>query len=491
MRRISVSILFPILFTLGCSSGSSTNDMGSGGKDLSMPGGDMAMGSTPDMAMAANVPGTQLVKGTGIQVLNVTDDDYVAYFDAMGNTSAIPLAGGMPVMIDPSAGVAGVSGKTIFSWDNYDMNTMIGGGLTVWTQATGAVMIASNSVTNAFIVSDDGQYVVTDQNAAGDGSTADLILIKTDGTGSKTLFTGVAMDMANAPVMRYAGGKFFIAHTAAGKTAVDVVATDGTITNLSMDAKQFVNNDKTGTHVMWAESSGNVSIATVGSAGMAAGTMFQNGLLLPDGSAGLITTTGGALQRVTPGGAATTLVATMANGFAVFDERSLSPDGKFVLYYNSQDSTTGVGDLSLSSTTVANMTTPLTTMADGAIFGDAFTTDGTRLLFYTNVATGVGDFKSVDLAGGTASTISTNVWVSYNTPKPKGAIFNDNWKAGAMGTNGRADIKVIDDTSTTDAPTTIVTKAEADFYLSKDHSKLVYAYFATVGKEGVYVTPLP
>jgi hypothetical protein len=488
MRRVSVSILFPILFTLGCSNGtSSTNDMG-GNKDLSM-GGDMAMMPTPDMAMA-NIPGTQIVKGKGIQVLNVTDDDFVGYFDAMGNVAATSLAGGMAQSVVASAGIAGVSGKTVFAWANYDTMTMIGD-LTVWNSTGGANMIASNSVSNGFIVSDDGQFVVCTQNAAGDGSTADLILVKSDGTGAKTLWTGVATTMTNQPYMRYAGGKFFIAHTAAGKTAVDVVATDGTITNLSMDAKVFVANDKAGMKAMWADSSGAVSIATIGAPSSPAAMMFQGGFLLPDGSAGLMTTTGGALQRVVGGSPATTLVATMANGFPVFgDEHSLSPDGKFVLYYNSQDMN-GVGDLSISSTTAANMTTVLTSKADGAIFGDPFTTDGSRVLFYTSVATGVGDFKSVDLAGGTPNTHGTNVWVSYNTSKPKGAIFNDNWKTGGMTSNGRADIKVLDDSSTTNPPTLIVASAEADFYLSHDHSKLVYVYFATVGKEGVYVTPLP
>src|SRR5207249_1821515 len=100
----------------------------------------------------------------------------------------------------------------------------------------------------------------------------------------------------------------------------------------------------------------------------------------------------------------------------------------------------------------------------------------------------IGPTTTIPVTGGMPTVHAKNVWNSYATAKPTGIVYNDNWKKSAP--NGRADLRAIPDTSGTPA-TLIATQAEADFFLSHDKTKVVYAWLSSLGMEGVYVATLP
>jgi hypothetical protein len=179
---------------------------------------------------------------------------------------------------------------------------------------------------------------------------------------------------------------------------------------------------------------------------------------------------------------------------------ALSSDDKWIELFKTENSTTFFTDMYLMSTTPAdggNTPTTLASMATGANFGDAFTADNTHVLFFPNVVMSgsagyVGAYDTFTLpppVGTMPTTIAQNVWEEFATTGSK-TLYNDNYASNA-GFAGAADIESVD-LSATATPTTIVSQADANFFLTADKSTIVYSWSACPGaKDGIYTLAAP
>jgi hypothetical protein len=153
-------------------------------------------------------------------------------------------------------------------------------------------------------------------------------------------------------------------------------------------------------------------------------------------------------------------------------------------------------DLYLLSTSPNS--TPITlssTTTTGGIT-DAFTIDGSRTLFGKNlvaVSGGfIGDFDALSLVGpATVTRIASNNWQAYATSGSK-VVYNDTYDPGPSGLGTpTADIHV-EDLSTAGGPTTLVSQAAANFYITSDRTTVVYSWNECADDTaGVYALEVP
>jgi hypothetical protein len=518
MRRFA----YLLLFVAGCGTPAPVgNDSGVTVHDMSMGGTDG--GALPDLTMGATNTGTMLVSGKAFQLQAMTDDDYIVMnqfkTSSMVVTSVAPIDGSkMPVNIATNYGGFTISGKSVIVWENVDSGTLIGD-LSIWNAAGG---LKSIQMGTALVVdtrvSDDQQTLFYVQTHDGAGMTGDAFVSKIDGTSPVKVASVIQSTQAMGDCIPFslAAGTGFVhvycdgnagdGGTLTMNATVDAVTANGTVTNILKGAKQFAAMNKDHTKVLVADAAGNAQVfPAAGGSGTAVAPKFVNGYFLPDDSVVMVNTDM-ALQHVVPGMAPTVLDAMNGGNFFPPNPGGIqlsntvcpvSPDGKYVTYFKAAD-TNGISDVNLAPTAGGAPQQVLKTQS-GLVFGDVFTQDSSRFIYYTDVKTVpiagnaiglVGSLFSTPVAGGMAVTHATGVWVSYSTSKPGGISYNDNF-AGATGSNnGRADLKVITDSSKTDPPSVIATKAEADYFPNHDRSKLVYATHAT-GAEGVYVAPIP
>jgi hypothetical protein len=474
-----------------------------------MAGGDMTMlpdGGTPDMAQPVTNLGTRIFTGKGLQLLAVTSDDDVAFSDGGGGIEVVPVAGGAATVVASSAQGL-VSGKMVMAWANFSKTTSVGD-LSVYTAANGVVALDVNSV-GMGVAADDGSALIYSNNASGDGSTADLVFAKADGTGKKTLFPGSLMGNPCRPGIRTAAGSFFVSHCDAAPAAgpdggsddggapdgggpagpsatLSMVGADGTLTNIASGVTPVFNVSPDGMQVLAIAANGDGLLypPTANASGTKLDSNVVFGFFSPDSSTLLYYTTDGKLHRMVGAGPSTVLVTSNVTG--VLDA---APDFSTVLFYSTNDASMFTSDVYLASATTPGAATMLAP-PNGAVYGDGYTADSSRVLFYKNVAMGVGDFLSAPASGGgNPTTHGSKVWVSYHGAKPTQVVFNPNWKSVAN-SNGRADVSVVD-TAGSDPPTVICVAAEADFFLSHDRTKVVYGALAQPGKEGIYAAALP
>jgi hypothetical protein len=176
---------------------------------------------------------------------------------------------------------------------------------------------------------------------------------------------------------------------------------------------------------------------------------------------------------------------------------ALSSDDKWLELAKAQSSMSPTTDMYLVSTTPSgadggNPLTTLDSMTDGANFGDAFTADNTHAIFYTTVnMNGTGNLMSLALPpAAAAKTVTTTGWVSYATKAAK-VVYSDNWSNVTGSLQGYADIHSVDLAGTA-APTTLVTSADSNFFVTTDKSTIVYSWHACPGAaEGIYSIPAP
>ena len=95
--------------------------------------------------------------------------------------------------------------------------------------------------------------------------------------------------------------------------------------------------------------------------------------------------------------------------------------------------------------------------------------------------------------GATVTTVAkASVWDEAALSAAK-VSYNNNWTQPASNkVFGYADIQA-QDLSTTAAASTIVSHADANYYLTADRTKLIYSFSAcpSAGTPGIYVIPAP
>ena len=475
----------------------------------------------PDGAVPPS--GTQLVPGN-ISLVGVTSDNYAVYSDdSAGTLNVIPLAGGMPTTIGTSDDRVAVRGPVVVSWTGTARVTQ----LQVWTAANGSKILGAttNASTAAVAVSPDGSRILYFDGVDSGRTRGNLFIAGTNGADQKQLFESVVLnDTACAPALTFggntaAGAAFCTAPSIPeGGTGEGGTTEGGTTDSGTIDA---------GTADGAPPDAGMIPVAMVQSYSGAAWTpatvatnVQPRVAISANGMTVLVSAPGGLLAYPIAGGTPT--VIDPAGGFGSFTNDSLSviyttpssalkrstvaspnpttlaasgiaglraksPDENWVLGYTMLDTRADLSDLYLTSATMTATPTALSTAMTAGLFGsDGFTADSSHAIYYTDIASGVGNFFSAATSGGAPVALGTNVWLHYAATGAKVA-FNDNYDSA---TNA-ADIRIAD-TAQSGPPALLVSLADADFFIAGSKDKVVYAWKYFPGSmAGLWVTPVP
>jgi hypothetical protein len=181
----------------------------------------------------------------------------------------------------------------------------------------------------------------------------------------------------------------------------------------------------------------------------------------------------------------TTLVGSGVTGL-----HGISPDGAHALYYSRMDAQTLVSDLYLTSTTTPGATTTLSSAESAGVFGDAFTADGSHVLYGTDVDTSTQTMTldALSVGGGSPVALTTTGWVIWAATGAK-VVFADHY--AWSGTGPHADVRVVD-TSKGEVATLVQSQADPDIFLSPAHDQVAYTYSLESGPQmGLYLADIP
>jgi hypothetical protein len=503
-------LLSLLALAAGCSGGGAT------GNDLAVAdlGADLAMPKTLDFATQPPVnTGTSLISSNAIDFINgVTSDDYVVY--TSGNlVAAVSAAGGASKTIDANSQFATVSGTVVVSLSNPDSTT---GQLTLtsWTSAGGAKTLSTNTASGPSVVSSDNAKILYLDNVSTDGNFTDVYLANADGTNAVMLLSQVTTGAIGCqPQLQFAGTRVLIAHCpdpgdAAVSTATlsSFLVAGGGPATIATDLQAnesglFYVTDAGGTKVLLFEDGSLSSTANPDGTGKAAidTAMVLDGYLTNDASAAIYITAANALEHELLGSAATPLGPTMATDFAInFAGPFRSGDDKYVIWYNQPDpnGNDGISDLYLSATAANGTAVTLTDQPSGFIFGDAFTSDNSLVLYFTDTdvtANLSGTLKTMTLPSGTPTTIAPAVWEVHATGGTN-IVYNDNYTETMVGagTNSqtlqRGDVRVVN-AATGASPKLLATQADVGLYTTTAKDKVIYLWNQMAGSEGIYIAP--
>lgn len=504
---------------------SSTVDSGSSGDSGSK--GDSSTttdsGTKGDSGMMANCTppsGTPLVASSTVSVQGITSDDQVIYYETSAkHLHAIPAAGGTDV--DLGAWDAGqtvvINGKVALFWQGTAAQTKAPafGKLFAFTAAGGVHQIATSAwaAFGTYDVTSDGASILYTDNAT--LATGDFKAAAIDGTGATTLQAGVNYS-ANpcVPFSKFIGSMAVLGYC--GTAPADAgTSLFGSITGYSgtgwatkkpfavLDAFTSFSGDKAGTQIAYVTNSGQYVQGTGVTA--VVGTLIDSkgtgGANFTSDGLNLVYFEAGGLYRsniATPAPQAVAL-GTYAGTYG------LSGDDNFAYLYKSVASNGFTTDLYLTSTAGSadgGTATTLSSMTNAGLFGPGWTADNAKAIYFTNIAVSpnnsqayVGDFDVLGLPpSAMANKFTTNCWEEWTTTGSK-VLYNDAYTTGGNGTNGAADIKGADFGAATPTPTLLVSAADANFFVSADHTKYTYSWnnagVCPGGKPGLYVATAP
>jgi hypothetical protein len=521
----------------GQSGDTSSNDSGSssGGDDGSPGDANTEAGDTGVSCTATVMPqGKQILASGTVTIQGVTSDGQAVFYD--GGTmklSAVPVAGGTPAVIgswDKSQSLVFTSNKVALYWNGATQTSNAHGALSVWTAAGGAKQLDAQTYFGApgggnVDVSADGSLVLFTEYVS--ATSANLFVVGSDGSNKTQLGPAVSFGAGCRPIVRFAGNTPVVsyctsqpdaggglnatvaAYSGATWTTVQSFATDafygfsvGSVTSGGTTTWQVEYVTNTGAVLpapnnvaMYVEAIGGTTATLIDAKG--AGGIFTHA-----GTDVIYEEADGSVWR-SP--VASPSPAQVANG-AYAGTLALSSDDKWVELFKAQDPTTFFTDMYIVSTTPADGgNTPMalsnctgsgaTLKCVGANFGDAFTADSSRAIYFPNVVMSgsagyVGAYDALTLPpAGMPKTIAQNVWEEFATTGAK-TLYNDNYASNA-GFAGAADIESID-LSGTSAATTLVSQADANFFLTADKKTIVYSWSACPGaKGGIYTLAAP
>jgi len=283
-----------------------------------------------------------------------------------------------------------------------------------------------------------------------------------------------------------------------GGTNVNV-ATVGSFTGpswtpvpLAVGVQPGITVDPAGTKVALVGPAGTVvypigggSALTIDSTGESGQLSGSPGLLTNDGGTLVYTTTAEALERAQTASPPDPTQLVAAGTFA--DVFTLSPNQNWVIGALNGGQGFGQSDLYLASATTAGSATTLSSTTTSGIEGDAFTVDSSHALFFTALSKqGTGTFNAAAVTGGTPTVLGTSAFNDLGTSGAK-VIFSANFDA----TNYVGDLLAVD-TSTTAAPTVVVSVADPYVYLNAEKTLIVYTWSYQPGANaGLWTHPVP
>jgi hypothetical protein len=466
--------------------------------------------------------GTHLLATTGaFKVNGVTVDGFVIYTDVVaGTVNALPVGGGSPVTISPvdDADTVFVDGGVVFVMPTVDQATQTGP-LTVWTSASGASPIATKTFAfdGAIRVSPTGTHVVFLDGLDANGDVGDVYLVGVDGSKKTKLVPGVGI-AACFPRVGFAGAYAVVQFCAAPPTldggAGDDGGSDASDADASADGggvssataahlQSYLTT--TGTRVLDTDvladdgfdlSTNDATMrvlahTTDGLTVFGADGTFAATLLDADGVAGVFTADGASVVYVTATNALKRTTVTTPSPITLQASAAallgLSPDESSVLTFRAQDPTTGNFDLYVSSSSASAAATTLTASTEANLFGDAFTADSSRVLYYTSIDpdTMAGTLDVSAVTGGAPTAIGTSVWIDTALTGTK-VVFDDNDADQVTG-----DLEIVD-VATGAKPTLLVSQVDQDFYVTAAKDKIVYGWSLVAGPyAGVWVMDVP
>lgn len=510
---------------MGDTSANDSSSSSGGGDDGSSDGNDESSSGDTGVTCTATVmpQGKQILANPTVTVQGVTSDGQVIYYDGTTQKlNAVDIAGGgTPTTLGPwdkSQSLIFTSNKVALYWNGATQSTAAHGSLSVYTAAGGMQTLGTQSffsgVGGGYVdVSADGSLVAYTDNVT--TADADIYVAGSDGSNKTKLVSAASVGANCRPIVRFAGNVVVVSYCLAQPDA-------GTMLTANVEAYSGAPNWQTKQTFasgdgFYGFSLGPIPAGDAGASGYNIGFLTNAGeyvealggttptLIDAKGAGGGIFTHSGTdiIYFETDGSVWRSPIATpapveLATG-PYAGSLALSTDDNWLEVFLHQDSTTFFTDMYLLSTTAqadgGNTPFTLTSTSAGANFGDAFTADNSHVLFFPNVvmsgAAGyVGNYDTFTLpASGMPKTIAQNVWEEFATTGAK-TLYNDNYASNA-GFAGAADIESID-LSTSTAAKTLVSQADANFFLSADKQTIVYSWSACPGaKDGIYALPTP
>jgi hypothetical protein len=453
--------------------------------------------------------GTQLVTSGTVNVQGLTDDGYVLYLDTSSNAlSAVALSGGPPQAVgavDSATPYVLTSGSVAAYFTNQYAS------LYIWTAAHGPQQL-STSTGPVIAVSTDGSQVAFLDGVDPSTGEGNLVVASIDGTSKHTLATSIQTQGQTAatsqcfPQIVFAGSVLlasycpFVTNADAGfadATIASFTAPSWTATPIATAVFDGFASSVSGSNILASNASGLFNYPSGG----------QPTLIDVDGEVGVVTSDGTSVVYPTfesaPDGGfaqgplkraslAASPAPTSLGGDAFDGLIGLSSDNAWALAFKAFDMTTYNTDLYLLSATTPG--TPQTVIStQSAPYGSGvFTADSSALLFLAEASTGLSySLSSIATGGaGTVKTLSSNSYGAYPTTGAK-VLFDDNVTPGQTEGTAAADIDAID-LSGPAAAKVLVSQADAQLYVSKDRTQMVYSWSYAPGPlDGVWVMPVP
>jgi hypothetical protein len=477
--------------------------------------------------------GTQLVQSTNIQIDGVTTDGYAAYTDvADGTLYVVSLAGGEPLAIGivDQFNEVFVKGKVVVF---APAATNLGvADLSVWSAANPKTVPLSGSAAafNSLVaVSDDGNFIMFFDDVDPD-AIGNLVVARVDGSARTRLVTGVQLsngdctatlafaggyaiagyctqppsttktlhagvsdggpydpvtpaeggaDDGGAPATSDLGSLSAVVSTFSGPNWSQRTIATGVQSQFTVDAK--------GTELMVAGAEGLLWFPLDGESG---GTTIDvagtHGDFVSDGGAILYTTSANDLAR-----SSVTSPSPMRLTSGIAHVIATSPDENWVVGFLGLDLDTYTVDLYYASATMSGPASPLVpTLAGttGGAYGDSFTADSSYAIFFTDIGEETATLYVAPLGANAEapSLIAPNVYAAYAMTGSK-VLFNDDYDPDTS----RADIVWVDAAHPT-ATTTLVSEADAPFYMTPSKSQIVYSWNVGTGpSSGLWIMRTP
>jgi hypothetical protein len=474
-----------------------------------------------------------------IQVQGITDDNkYVVYYgtDAKMNTGvfAVPIGGGAPVTIAAtvSSGAAVVVVRSIvFVWDNVSKTGV--GTLSLWASATGVTKSATSaSSVGVVAVSPDSTKVVFSSAVNTAGTLGSLVGANADGTGQVTLIanTGTAGgDDGDAgaptfiPQIDFPNNSYVVAsHQETGSLAITVSSWDTATWLVKADLITPTLPYST-TLPIWQTNTGGTTpgayvaalsgtnqlevIPVAGGAPLNIDVLGTTTFVIDKAGDSIVYGNATAKSLSTsplPVINAQPILATGFGGFySPFGLLGPSPDGTQVLYYKTEASASsavqGV-DLYLVPNAASGTPTTLVSSTSGAVFGDIFTADSKYALYITSLTSAggavqgaIGDLNAWDITNSKQIVVSNHAVWDSNTLTGSVVLYNDNFAiVNSTDTEGIADLKTVDVSAATLAPTLIQAMGDQNYFISADKKTVVFTLELAGNSHtaGLYAYPL-
>lgn len=498
MRCRGLCALGPCVFALAVACDDPEGSPAAGGHDAGIPatdaGSDAAVdgpatdaGSDAPATPRVEIPGApkRLAAGADLEVVGVTSNGWVVYQDTAAKAVLmVPLSGGTPTVLLPKseAPLVLVRGSVVFAWDRSAAGDTTAP-LRVWAADGGVRDAAIGSSVGAASASPDGARIVFTRNAA--AGKIDVMGAGADLTRVTLLLPQIPLECS--PAVTAAGARFLVEHcpTKTGPRTLTSFTAAWERTDLE-PTRVPAQLDAAGLRALVVSAS-TAAVRVIPTDGAPALTELDvsvsAGVINPSGTRVVYLTSGGTLKtaEVSKTASPTTLAASGAQEIV-----RVSPTDGHVLY-----STFRAGvlrDLYLVAETGGASAT-LASTGTAAVYGEGFTADGSRAVYFTAVdaQSEIGTLVTKPVSGASATTLGSNAWIARATTGTK-VLFNDNTKT--VKSELQADLRI--GNGATNATKLIAAGAKVDFRLAPSKDYVAYAVRgASAGEAGLWVAGLP